>query len=164
MRGAAATAGIAATAALLAAAAPAWAAGPASLGGLLDKLGPAAAATPKGDVAVTGWVESGRDGAELVVRLEPRGAVKIVAEPGITVTPAPRDGVAWAAPELVHEVPDQGYLTPPVELRLPFAAERGGPVEARVDYAYCIVDYQCLFGEATVRAEAVGRGSSLPGS
>ncbi len=141
-----------------AAAAPAGAAGPANIGGLLEKLGPAAATTPKGDVAVTGWVEDSRDGTELVVRLEPRGPVKIVADPGITVTPAPRDGVAWATPELVHEVPGQGYLTPPVELRLPFAAERGGPVEARVDYAYCIVDYQCLFGEATVRAEAAAVG------
>jgi len=145
---------IAYTAALLAAAG-ATPAGAAGLGGLLEKLGPAAA-TPKGDVAVTGWVEGGRDGTELVVRLEPRGDAKIVAEPGVTVTPAARDGVAWALPELVHEVAGQGYLKPPVELRLPFAAEHRGPVEARVDYAYCIVDYQCLFGEATVRAEAMG--------
>ena len=27
-----------------------------------------------------------------------------------------------------------------------------GPVEADVEYAYCLVDYQCLFGEAKVSA------------
>lgn len=151
MRRVAAVAGVVA---LLASAgvAPAVAAG---LGDLLEKLGPKAAAS-KGEVAVTGRVENGREGSELVVRLEPRGAVKIVAEPGVTVTPAARDGVAWAVPELLHEIAGQQYLNPPVELRLPFVAERGGPVEARVDYAYCIVDYQCLFGEATVRAAASG--------
>jgi hypothetical protein len=26
-------------------------------------------------------------------------------------------------------------------------------VEAEVDYAYCLVDTQCLFGEAVVRVE-----------
>ena len=143
---------ITATAALFAVAG-AMPAGAAGLGGLLEKLGPAAAA-PKGDVAVTGWIEGGRDGTELVVHLETRGGAKLVAEPGVTVTPAARGGVAWAFPELVHEIAGQGYLKPPVELRLPFTAEHGGPIEARVDYAYCIVDYQCLFGEATVRAEA----------
>ena len=145
---------IAGTAALLAVAGatPAGAAGSAGLGGLLEKLGPVAA-TPKGDVAVTGWIEGGRDGTELVVHLETHGGAKLVAEPGVTVTPAARGGVAWAFPELVHEIPGQGYLKPPVELRLPFTAEHGGPIEARVDYAYCIVDYQCLFGEATVKAE-----------
>ena len=29
-------------------------------------------------------------------------------------------------------------------------AEDGKPVEAGVEYAYCLVDYQCLFGEAKV--------------
>lgn len=130
--------------------ASALAAGPKSL---LDGLGPAAA--PKGGVLVTARVERGTgDDTELVVRLEPRGAARLVAEPGVTVTPVARDGIAWAAPVLLHERAGRDYLDPPVELRLPFAARDGGSVEALVDYAYCLKDYQCLFGEAKVRAEA----------
>ena len=48
-----------------------------------------------GDVTVTGWVETGARGADLVVHVEPRGAAKLVAEPGVTVTPLPRDGLTW---------------------------------------------------------------------
>lgn len=126
------------------------AAGPKSL---LDGLGPAGA--PKGNVLVSARVELGAaDETELVVRLEPRGAARLVAEPGVTVTPVARDGINWAVPVLLHEEAGRGYFDPPVEVRLPFAAPGGGRVEALVDYAYCLKDFQCLFGEATVRAEA----------
>lgn len=129
---------------------PALSAGPRSL---LDGFGPAAA--PKGEVLVTARVERGTaDDTELVVRLEPRGAAKLLAEPGVTATPVARDGVTWAIPSLLREEVEGGYFDRPVELRLPFAAGFGGSVEALVEYAYCFVDYQCLFGEATVRAQA----------
>lgn len=111
------------------------------------------APAPEGSVAVTGRIETGADGAELVVSLTPQGAAKLVADPGITVTPLPAtpDGAVPGAPvELVD--PSVEYLTSPPEVRVPIAAG-GGPLEARVDYAYCLVDYQCLFGESTVRVE-----------
>lgn len=118
---------------------------------LLDGLAPAAE-RPRGEVAVTGWIEGGPGGTELVVRVEPRGAAKLVSEPGVTVTPLAREGVAWPAGATVSEEPGGGYFAAPVELRLPFRAGDGRAVEAQVEYAYCLKDYQCLFGEAVVSA------------
>jgi hypothetical protein len=51
-----------------------------------------------------------------------------------------------------HVDPDQAYFDDPPILRLPFDGGDGKPVKASVEYAYCLVDYQCLFGEATVSA------------
>jgi hypothetical protein len=118
---------------------------------LLDQIAPAKA--PEGSVDVVGWVE--RDGArpELVVTLVPKGQVKLVADPGIVVTPVARDGVEWAAVQPVSRVDgSRSYFAEPPTIRLPFAGEDGKPVEAAVEYAYCLVDYQCLFGEARVSA------------
>jgi hypothetical protein len=124
----------------------------ADLKSLLDGLAPTTA-VPQGKVEVTGWLEASPAGAELVVTLTPSGAAKLVADPGITVTPLP--GTSAAAPggpvELVD--PDLGYMTEPPVLRVPLPRHDGGPVDARVDYAYCLVTSQCLFGEAVVRAE-----------
>jgi hypothetical protein len=118
---------------------------------LLDQIAPAKA--PEGSVDVVGWVE--HDGArpELVVTLVPKGQVKLVADPGIVVTPVARDGVEWAAVQPVSRVDgSRSYFAEPPTIRLPFAGEDGKPVEASVEYAYCLVDYQCLFGEARVSA------------
>jgi hypothetical protein len=118
---------------------------------LLDQIAPATA--PEGSVDVVGWVE--RDGArpELVVTLVPKGQVKLVADPGIVVTPVARDGVEWAAAQPVSRIDgSRSYFAEPPTIRLPFAGEDGRPVEASVEYAYCLVDYQCLFGEARVSA------------
>jgi hypothetical protein len=119
---------------------------------LLDGLAPTTA-VPAGKVAVTGWLETSPAGTELVVTLTPSGAAKLVADPGITVTPlAGGDAVAPGEPvELVD--PDLGYMTEPPVLRVPLPRHDGGRVEAQVDYAYCLVDTQCLFGEAVVRVE-----------
>lgn len=116
---------------------------------LLGQIAPAKA--PAGSVDVLSWVE--RDGSrpELVVTLVPRGEVKLVADPGVTVTPVARSGVTWAAPTAMSTPePGHNYFPEPPTLRLPFEAEDGKPVEAAVEYAYCLVDYQCLFGEAKV--------------
>ena len=43
-------------------------------------------------------------------------------------------------------------------LRLPFAGVDGKPVEAAVEYAYCVVERQCLFGEARVSAATLPPG------
>ena len=118
---------------------------------LLGQIAPAKA--PEGSVDVVGWVE--RDGTkpELVVTLIPNGQVKLVADPGVVVTPVARDGIKWAATQPVSRVDaSRSYLVEPPTIRLPFAGEDGKPVEAAVEYAYCLVGYQCLFGEARVSA------------
>jgi hypothetical protein len=35
-------------------------------------------------------------------------------------------------------------------VRLPFSATDHEPVELLIEYAYCVVDYQCFFGEETL--------------
>lgn len=126
---------------------------------LLQGLGPTA--PPKGDVSVRAWVERGAgEPAELVVRLEPRGAAKLSAEQGVIVTPVAGDGVAWEVQVLLQEEPGRGYWKTPVDVRLPFAADDGVRIEALVEYAYCLVESQCLFGEAKVAAVVEG-GSEI---
>ena len=108
-------------------------------------------------VAVEGWVEDGPAGAELVVRIAPRGAVKLIADPGITVTPTPRPGIAWLTELPYRRIdPAIAYFTPPALLRLPFTASDAGPVELLVEYAYCVVEFQCFFGEETLTVATGG--------
>jgi hypothetical protein len=121
------------------------------LASLLGKLAPAS--VPQGSVEVMGWIE--RDGGvqALVVTLVAKGKVKLVADPGVTVTPVPREGIAWNAEEPVSAIDAHAdYFAEPPTIRIPFAGEDGKPVEADVEYAYCLVDYQCLFGTAKVTA------------
>lgn len=120
---------------------------------LLQRIAPAPA--PAGGVEVRGRIEIGADGAELVVSLEPHGAARLVADPGITVTPLPTtpDGEAPGAPVELVDV-SVAYLRTAPELRVPVRIARDAPVSARVEYAYCLVDSQCLFGEALLRVEA----------
>jgi hypothetical protein len=102
-------------------------------------------------VAVEGWVEAGPRGAEIVVRLAPKGAVKLIADPGITITPQARPGVRWQdEPPFRRSEPGLDYFTPPMTVRLPLAASDAQPVELLVEYAYCVVDFQCFFGEETL--------------
>jgi hypothetical protein len=118
---------------------------------LLDRLAPKKA--PEGSVEVVSWIERSGQEAELVVRLVPKGQVKLVADPGITVTPVPRVGIAWTPAAPISQVDSsRDYFLSPPTLRVPFRGEDGRPVEAAVEYAYCLVDYQCLFGEARVSA------------
>jgi hypothetical protein len=121
------------------------------LANLLGKLGPAE--VPQGSVEVMSWIERTDTASELVVTLVPRGQVKLVADPGVVVTPVPRDGLAWTPGEPVSSIdPERDYFDQPPTIRVPFAGEDGRPVEAEVEYAYCLVDYQCLFGTAKVSA------------
>lgn len=110
------------------------------------------AGAPEHDgVKVDAWVEAGPDGSEIVVVVEPEGAVKLVADPGITVTPTERAGVEWLVP-LPHHYVDAAmdYFVPPATVRLPFRASDDRPVDLLVEYAYCLVDFQCFFGEQTM--------------
>jgi hypothetical protein len=126
----------------------AQAAGPTpSLETLLQQFD-ARAPEPPGGVKIDGWVESTDAGREVVVMVAPEGKVKLVADPGITVTPTARPGVDWQLP-LPYRMVDteRDYFDPPAMVRLPFTSTDEEPVELLVEYAYCLVDFQCFFGE-----------------
>ena len=117
---------------------------------LLKQFEPGAPQT-KGSVRVDAWTETGRESDALVVVLEPQGAFKLVADPGITVTPSARPGIEWLVPLPYRYVDAElQYFAPPASLRLPFRASDDQSLEILVEYAYCVVDYQCFFGEQTL--------------
>jgi hypothetical protein len=108
-----------------------------------------------GSVHLDAWIEDGGERDQVVVVVEPRGEFKLVADPGITVTPTAQPGVEWLVP-LPHRHVDseRPYFTPPATVRLPFRADGAAPLEILVEYAYCVVDYQCFFGEQVLRVAA----------
>ena len=115
----------------------------------------AGARPTNGSVHVDAWTETGRGSDALVVVVEPRGEFKLIADPGITVTPTARPGVEWLVPLPYRHVDSElQYFTPPASLRLPFRASEDQPLEILVEYAYCVVDYQCFFGEQTLTVAA----------
>lgn len=127
-----------------------------SLADLLSSLGPGSADTGRVDVRAS--VEASGTGSELVISLLPVGDVKLVADPGITVLPLPSANVRWQTAGPVRLVLGGAhYFDTPPTLRLPFAAQEG-LVGAKVDYAYCIVDEKCLFGEAAVSVPVTPTG------
>ena len=118
-----------------------------SLNDLLQQF-EARAPEPTGSVRLDAWVETDDAGSQVVIAIMPEGETKLVADPGITVTPAQRQGVEWLAPlPLRHVDPGREYFDPPAMVRLPFAATDGQPLDLVVEYAYCVIDYQCFFGE-----------------
>jgi hypothetical protein len=108
----------------------------------------ARAPEPRGSVQLDSWVETGDAGKELVVVVIPEGETKLVADPGITVTPTARIGVEWQVP-LPHRMVDteRDYFDPPAMVRLPFTSTDDQPLQLLVEYAWCFVDFQCFFGE-----------------
>jgi hypothetical protein len=115
----------------------------------------AGARPTRGSVRVDAWTETGRESDALVVVLEPQGEFKLIADPGITVTPTARPGVEWLVPlPYRHVDAELQYFSPPASLRLPFRASGDQPLEILVEYAYCVVDYQCFFGEQTLTVAA----------
>ena len=109
------------------------------------------------DVRIDAWVEkAGAEGQrnEVVITIFPKGETKLNADPGITVTPAEPDAVAWGV-SLPHRHQDFSitYFEPPATIRLPFEASTNQPVDILVEYAYCLVDYQCFFGEESLRVD-----------
>lgn len=116
---------------------------------LLDGFEPVDPA-PDGRVTVDAWVQAGLDeGRELVVVVQPEGETKLVADPGITLIPdEPALGVTWQVP-IPHRVVDQAtdYWDGQRAVRIPFEAAEGTSLEFRVEYAWCVLDYQCFFGE-----------------
>jgi hypothetical protein len=122
-------------------------ASPPSLDTLLQQFEAQAQAAP-GGVRLDAWIETSDAGKEMVVVVAPEGETKLVADPGITVTPASRPGVQWQLP-LPHRMVDaeRDYFDPPAMVRLPFTSDDDQPVQLLVEYAYCFVDFQCFFGE-----------------
>jgi hypothetical protein len=115
----------------------------------------AGARRPDGSVHLDAWIERGAENDALVVVVEPRGEFKLVADPGITVTPTEQPGVEWLVPlPYRHADPEIQYFAPPASVRLPFRATNEQPLEVMVEYAYCVVDYQCFFGEEVLTVAA----------
>lgn len=114
---------------------------------LIDRFH-AGAPKREGSVTLDAWVEADAEGSDLVVVVQPEGETKLVADPGITITPLEQPGVEWLVPlPHRHVDPEIDYFTPPASVRLPFRASDDLPLEILVEYAYCFVDYQCFFGE-----------------
>ena len=115
----------------------------------------AGARQTNGSVHLDAWIEVGGESDALVVVVEPRGEFKLVADPGITVTPTEQPGVEWLVPlPYRHVDPEIQYFAPPASVRLPFRATDEQPLEVLVEYAYCVVDYQCFFGEEILTVAA----------
>lgn len=124
-------------------------------GSLLSDLGIAAPEKKEGRVRVVARIE--RDAADgspvLAIDFLPQGEARLVADPGITVLAVAAEGVRWpAGGEARAVLPGTAYFDSPPRVRLPVEAEPGTVVEADVDYAWCLVGWQCLFGNERVRA------------
>lgn len=120
------------------------------LGQLLERAAPGGPTAAEA-VIVHGWIERGGTHPEVVVQLRAEPPARLVADPGITVGATPRDGLAWLI-SLPHHVFESGraYFDDGAVVRLPFVAEDGHPIALQIDYAWCLTDLICLFGEAEV--------------
>jgi hypothetical protein len=120
-----------------------------SVSALLGTLAPGLGASPR--VEITARLDPQGPDPALLVRLEPAAGTRLVADPGVSVTLADRAApVTWA-------LPGQDYFSTPPEVRIPVVDPQAqGPWPIRVEYAYCVVERQCLFGEATLLVAATG--------
>lgn len=139
----------------LLAATPELPAGAPSVDELIEGFDAAPAGASEGEVRLDAWVEDEGEQRAVVIVFDPEGRTKLIADPGITVTPVAQPGVRWLLP-LPHRHVDASreYFEPPAAIRLPFVAEGDGPIELLVEYAYCVIDYQCFFGEETLTVES----------
>lgn len=121
---------------------------------LIERFGAPPRTAPEGDVDLDAWIEREGEAREVVVVIDPQGETKLVADPGITVTPIEQPGITWLTPlPHRHVDPTRDYFEPPAAVRLPFSGDDGLPIELQVEYAYCVIDFQCFFGEQSVTAE-----------
>ncbi|HWL71990.1 MAG TPA: hypothetical protein VNS22_26905 [Geminicoccus sp.] len=81
----------------------------------------------------------------IAVMLQPNGQAKLVADPGVTVVPVDPAGMAVAEPAALVDHGQEYFTLPPV-----IQVRPGEATALRVEYAYCVVDKQCLFGDVTV--------------
>jgi len=111
---------------------------------------------PEGRVDIAARVEPDGDHLALVVELRPLGDAKLVADPGAVLRAGEVEGIAWLARETRAVEPGRGYFDGAITLTLPFRAFGSGEVRARLDYAWCLVGFQCLFGERELRIPLAG--------
>ncbi|HEX2529508.1 MAG TPA: hypothetical protein VHL31_24840 [Geminicoccus sp.] len=81
----------------------------------------------------------------VVVTLTPQGAVKLVADPGVSVVPVDQAGLPVADPVAMLDRAKEYFPLPPSLVVHP-----GTAAALKVEYAYCVVAKQCLFGDVTV--------------
>ena len=106
-----------------------------------------------GSVRLEARVEAGYAGREVVVTLVPEGDAKLVADPGVTVTPAARLGVDWQLPMPYRMVDtERDYFDPPAVLRLPFTSADDRPLWGEMSVADMLCHLadalRCVLGEA----------------
>lgn len=121
------------------------------VGELLSGLG--FAVPPKeGQVRVVARLEVTPAGGVLRLEFVGEGDARLVADPGITVTGLASETVRWPeGAEVRAVVPGQLYFPEPPRILLPVEAVPGATVEADVAYAWCLVGWQCRFGNERVR-------------
>jgi hypothetical protein len=81
----------------------------------------------------------------VAVMLQANGQAKLVADPGVTVVPVDQAGMAVAEAAALVDRAQEYFALPPV-----VRVQPGTATALRVEYAYCVVDKQCLFGDVTV--------------
>jgi hypothetical protein len=92
-----------------------------------------------------------RPDGSVAVTLTPEGATKLVADPGVSVVPVDRQGLPVADAVTLKDSSREYFALPPVVEVAPGDADA-----LRVEYAYCIVAKQCLFGDVTVPVPGPG--------
>ena len=140
-----------------ASAAPAETSNLLSLEQLLDAYRSEAPDQPDAEVRLDGRIEERPGGGhEVVIVLRPEGETKLNADPGITVTPEPGNGIRWqmALPHR-HVDPSIDYFEPSAIVRMPFEGDARQPITVLVEFAYCVVDVQCFFAEEALTVAAL---------
>ena len=82
---------------------------------------------------------------QIRVTLTALDGVHLVADPGVSVVPVDRSGLPAAEPTALKDSGHEYFDWPPV-----LQVDAGAATGLRVEYAYCVVAKQCLFGDVTV--------------
>ncbi len=105
-------------------------------------------------VDVLSWIEGNPGQQKLVISFAPSFGTRLVADPGIRVEPAPGQGVEWADKFVLVKDNDREYFDTPPRIEVGIRSLNAPSVKAHVEYAYCLVDQICLFGEHDITASA----------
>ncbi len=117
---------------------------------LLDGLAKPAG-EKRGEVVVEDSIVGRGTRRELVVRLTPTGDAKLIADPGASVEVVGGTGARWPEGTRAATPPaETDYFPAGVTLRLPFEQTGPGAIDARVEYFWCFVGYQCFLGEKRI--------------
>jgi len=92
-----------------------------------------------------------RPDGSVAVTLTPQRDAKLVADPGVTVVPVDRLGLPVAAAVTLKDSAQEYFMMPPMLQVAP-----GSASALRVEYAYCVISKQCLFGDVTVPVPGPG--------